>query len=308
MRKFILGTDWWTDCDDVAALRLLARAHKANEIQLLGIILNGCMEYSVTSLEGFLNTEGIHDIPIGIDLEATDFGGNPPYQKRLSQYAKKYSTNNEAENALKLYRTLLASADEPVELIEIGYPQVLAALLLSKADDISDLSGMELIQKKVSKLWIMAGKWDQNPGTENNFSRNARARESAHILCKVCPVPITFLGWEIGATVISGTNLKKTDPLHLAFCDHGSPNGRSSWDPMLCLLATIGNEKEAGYQVVRGKASVDAITGENWFIQEENGLHSYVVKAFQDSYYEDEVNKRIRSHNHSGYNSNYPVM
>lgn len=28
MRKFILGTDWWTDCDDVVALRILARAHK----------------------------------------------------------------------------------------------------------------------------------------------------------------------------------------------------------------------------------------------------------------------------------------
>ena len=49
MRSFILGTDWWTDCDDVVALRLLARAHKAKEIELLGIILNGCMEYSVTS-------------------------------------------------------------------------------------------------------------------------------------------------------------------------------------------------------------------------------------------------------------------
>ena len=24
MRKFILSTDWWTDCDDVVALRLLA--------------------------------------------------------------------------------------------------------------------------------------------------------------------------------------------------------------------------------------------------------------------------------------------
>ena len=22
------GTDWWTDCDDVAALRLLLRAHR----------------------------------------------------------------------------------------------------------------------------------------------------------------------------------------------------------------------------------------------------------------------------------------
>lgn len=27
MRNFILGTDWWTDCDDVVAIRILVRAH-----------------------------------------------------------------------------------------------------------------------------------------------------------------------------------------------------------------------------------------------------------------------------------------
>ena len=42
MRRFILGTDWWTDCDDAVALRMLTRAHRAGEIRLLGIALNGC--------------------------------------------------------------------------------------------------------------------------------------------------------------------------------------------------------------------------------------------------------------------------
>ena len=40
MRKMILGTDWWTDCDDAVALRLLAKAHKAGDITLLGIGIN----------------------------------------------------------------------------------------------------------------------------------------------------------------------------------------------------------------------------------------------------------------------------
>ena len=35
MRKFILGTDWWTDCDDAVAIRLLAREHVKKEIELL---------------------------------------------------------------------------------------------------------------------------------------------------------------------------------------------------------------------------------------------------------------------------------
>lgn len=293
VRKFILGTDWWTDCDDVVALRVLSRAHKCKEIELLGIILNGCMEHSVTSLEGFLNTEQVYDIPIGIDLEATDFGGNPPYQKRLSAYAEKFKCNTDAENAVKLYRTILANAAEPIELIEIGYPQVLANLLKSEADDISPLDGVSLMREKVTKIWMMAGKWDNNPDKENNFARNDRSRKASTVFCELCPVPVTFLGWEVGSTVITGGNLSGNDPVHLALCDHSSPDGRSSWDPMLCLLALIGDEKDAGYSIVRGKASVDEISGENWFQKAENGLHSYVIKDFEDSYYENEINKLI---------------
>ena len=295
MRNFILGTDWWTDCDDVVALRLLARAHKAKKINLLGIIINACMEYSVTSLEGFLNTEEVDVLPIAIDLNATDFGGNPPYQKRLSQFAKKYHSNADAKDAVKLYRAILEKAKIPVELIEIGYPQVLAALLLSKADEISNLSGVELVKNKVSKIWMMAGKWHKNPDTENNFARNERSRVAANIFCDICPVPVTFLGWEVGASVITGGNLDKNDPLYLALCDHGSSNGRSSWDPMLCLLALIGDEEKAGYSVIRGKGSVDAATGQNYFVSNPNGLHSYVVKEKEDIYYADAINNSIKT-------------
>lgn len=144
MRNFIVGTDWWTDCDDAVALRILARAHRAGDIFIKGIILNACIENSVTSIEGFLNTEGVSNIPIGIDIEATDFGGEPPYQKSLSAYAVKYKSNGDAENALRLYRKLLAEADEPIEIIEIGYLQVMAALIKSGPDDISPKSGEEL--------------------------------------------------------------------------------------------------------------------------------------------------------------------
>ena len=295
MRKFILGTDWWTDCDDVVALRLLARSHSAKKIELLGIALNACMEDSVTSLEGFLNTENIYDVPIGINLDATDFGGNPPYQKRLSRLAKRYQGNADAEDAVKLYRSILVSADSPIELVEIGYPQVLAALLQSEADDISECKGIELVKNKVAKVWMMAGKWDDNPGKENNFARNERSRTAANAFCQICPVPITFLGWEVGAEVITGNKLDRNDPLYLALCDHGSLNGRSSWDPMLCLMAIIGDEAKAGYSIIRGKATVDPVTGENQFFADPNGIHAYVVKEHDDTYYADMINQKIKS-------------
>ena len=295
MRKFILGTDWWTDVDDVIALRMLARAHKAGEICLLGIVINACMEDSAASVDGFLNTEGMDGIPLGIDAQATDFGRNPPYQKNLAPYCKRYRGNDDAEDAVRLYRRLLAESDEAIELIEIGYLQALANLLESEGDDLSPLTGIELVRRKVKKIWIMAGKWDENPGRENNFNRNARACRGGHIVCKICPVPITFLGWEIGANVLTGGGLEQNDILYRALCDHGSEKGRSSWDPMLCLMAMIGDEEKAGYDLVRGPASVDENTGENPFLRAEDGLHGYVIKKFADEWYQKEINGRIRS-------------
>lgn len=293
MKKIILGTDWWTDCDDAVAMRLLARAHKAGEIELLGVGINACMEDSVTSLDGFLNTEGIDALPIGIDLAATDYGGEPPYQKRLTAYAKRYRSNADAEDAVRLYRRLLSESDSAVELVEIGFLQVVSALLQSKPDDISPKSGLALVSEKVSKIWVMAGRWDVDCGKENNFCRNPRAISAGEIFCRLCPVPVTFLGWEVGTLVVSGGTLADQDILHHVLCDFGSPEGRKSWDPMLALLAVIGNEEKAGYDTVTGTATLNAETGENHFTERADGLHAYVKMKMPPAYYEEQINQRI---------------
>ena len=293
MRKFIVGTDWWTDCDDVVALRMLARAMKRGEIELLGVGLNGCMEHSVQSLQGFLKYEGIENVPIGLDAEANDFGGNPPYQERLSRLGT--MKNEDAEDAVRLYRRLLSEADGKIEIIEIGYPQVLTNALMSGPDDISPKTGRELFGETVERIWMMAGKWDEEEGRENNFARNERARKAAHAFCENCPVPVTFLGWETGADVITGKFLKENDPLHWALTDHGSAGGRSSWDPMLIHLALMGDAEKAGYDIVRGRAFVDAETGRNRFEKDESGLHEYVVRKHEPAWYEEIIEGMIES-------------
>ena len=294
MKNFILGTDWWTDCDDAVALRIAARAHKKGEICLLGVGINACMACSAASLDGFLSLEGIAEMPIGIDREATDFGGNPPYQKRLAPFARRYHANEDAEDAVRLYRRLLEESDAPVEIIEIGFLQVIAAVLESQPDDISDKSGMELIREKVPKIWVMAGKWDEDAGRENNFARNQRAIAGAKAFCEKCPVPVIFLGWEVGASVISGGTLQPEDYLRAALRDFGSESGRSSWDPMTMVLALTGNEHDAGYDTVQGWASIDAETGANHFRQDANGLHWYVIKRMPDEFYRDQINSLIQ--------------
>lgn len=284
MRKFILGTDWWTDCDDAMAVRLLANAVLSKKAELLGVGINACMEYSTASLNRFLNDSGITGVPIGIDREATDFGGKPRYQERLALRSGNKPDNSSAEDAVQMYIRLLGESPEKVEILEIGYPQVLAGVM--KAEP-------KLFAEKVSKIWMMAGKWDENPGKENNFARNARSAEAGNYICENAAVPITFLGFEVGATVIAGGRTNPSDSLYSVLADHGSANGRCAWDPMLILLAMIGDEEKAGYTVTRGTAFVDGKTGENSFEKSEKGNHLFVTKTKPDSCYAEEINRRL---------------
>lgn len=291
MRNFILGTDWWSDCDDAVALRILTKFVKAERARLLGICINACIEHSVASLKGFLLADGLEGIPVGIDLAATDFGGKALYQQRLADDYCPNVSNSDAEDAVRLYRRILADSQEPVEIIEIGFLQVVAALLESGADDISSKTGLELVKEKVSRVWVMGGKWDENGGKEHNFSKNEKARIASKKFCELCPVPITFLGWEVGVKVLTGGELAADDHLYRALVDFGAKNGRDSWDPMLVMLALIGDSSEAGYEAVTGRASVDEDTGQNYFERCPEGMHSFVIKKHENSYYEKQINQ-----------------
>ena len=284
MRQWIVGSDWWTDCDDVIAMKLVAKAAIEKKIRLLGVGLNACMPQSVASLSNFLADCGLHDIPIGIDREAVDFGGTLLYQPRLAALSGGKPSNAEVPDAAALYIWLLSASEAPVEIIEIGYPQVLAKVLETAP---------ELFKAKVSKIWMMAGKWDESLGKENNFSRNARAAKAAHYFCQNCPVPITFLGFEIGISVIVGSRLDHSGLLYQVMVDHGSADGRFAWDPMLVQMAVVGDEREAGYRLIRGTASVDVVSGENRFLESADGLHGYVQKLFPDDYYKDLINRQL---------------
>jgi hypothetical protein len=294
MKHFILGSDWWSDCDDAVAIRLLLNLHKAGKISLDGIVINGCMEYSAAGLDGFLQLSGVNNIPIGIDCEGTDFYGVGRYQERLSKFAKNIKSNADAEDPIKLYRKILAQSNEKVTILEIGFPQVLANLLKSEADEFSPLKGIDLVREKVEHLWIMAGKWDVPEGAkEHNFCNNLRASQGAEYLCANWPTPITFLGFEVGVTVITGRKLDHNDFLYQAMVDNEYPDGRCSWDPMLVLLGTSGNLEQEGYSCVYGTARVDGSNGMNYFTESSTGRHRYVKKIQADEFYVNRIDSMI---------------
>ena len=292
-RAFILDTDWWTDCDDIVALRLLCNLHKKGEIDLKGVCINTRMEYSVPSLSAFLEHEKM-DLPVGIaDAPITPERDEPlKYQYFMKDFPHKLE-NEDCLDGVSFYRKKLAESETPVEIIEIGFQHILSALLQSEPDQYSPLNGMELVKQKVSKLWAMAGRWDQDPGREYNFCCCVESKKAGEIMCNEWPTPIAFLGFEVGLNVFTGKKLDRDDFLKKCMVVHGSPDGRHSWDPMTALYACIGDAEKAGYKEVFGKATVNSKDGTNTFAENPNGPHSYVIPLHEKSYYEEQIDALI---------------
>ena len=295
LRPFTVGTDWFTDVDDVVAMRVFAWAHRAGGIRIEGVCANACRRYSCASLDAFLQNEGLPDIPLGIDHGAVKYGGRARYQKRMARGPGSFRANGDCADGVRLYRAILVNAEAPLEMAEIGFCQVLAGLLDSPPDELSPLDGQALLAGKVKHIWTMAGKWDVPGGAYNyNFRVTRENMRAAHHFYENCPVPVTFLGHEVGKSVITGDVLRgRDDMLARALRDHGSKRGRSSWDPMLALLAITEDLEEAGYRAVYGRAEIDPEDGKCRWIPAAEGMQRYVIKTRPDGFYRDRINEII---------------
>ncbi len=288
----IFGTDWWTDCDDVAALDILLGAHKRGRIDLKAIGVSSVMRYSAPSVKALCEQHGLDGIPIGIDKGARRKGFFCMYQKKLASYCKSGFTNGDCPEAYKLYRSVLSSVPEKALIVDVGFPQIILELLQSGADEYSESSGMQLVEDKVSEIILMGGRWDKNPGREYNFCAYRANREAAAYICRHSPVPLTFLGYEAGKDVITaGKGVYGLTGI--AYAAHCSSGGRPSWDPMTAVYAIIGDADKAGYKKVWGRAEVDPKTGKNRFEANANGKHSYLVKEKEDAFYKSQIERLL---------------
>lgn len=308
-RPVILDTDWYTDVDDAMAVRALINFQKQGVFRILGLCINARFEESVRSLDAFLLAHGV-DVPIGIVQEWHDDSApnGPSYQKRLAAMKSKYADNRAAEIPARLYRRLLASSPDKVTLISIGFTENYAALLESAPDEISPLSGRELVAQKVEELWMMAGTWTKDGGQEYNLAgaggTNPLITQSSSKVLSLWPTPITFLGFEIGYMLLSGGKLPKDDILWQAMDDYNTQGYRlanpeqhshHSWDPLTIVMAGLGSPEKAGFFEIRGLASTDPSSGKNHFRQDPDGPHRFVVKKHFDSFYSDLIDEWLKS-------------
>lgn len=216
--KIILDTDMGSDCDDVGALALLHHYADAGQAEILGIIYSsGAVPYGAGIVDAINRYYGREDIPIGA---CYDEGFGDPVDKmqakKLASDTVKFRNriihNTDAPEQTVLNRRLLASADDlSISYVTIGHTRGLYELLKSPPDDVSALSGEELVRRKI-KRWVALGALgaanDEGQLRKDwNFFFNETA-EYTQYLVEHFPGPIYFV--DGGRTVMTGASLEQT--------------------------------------------------------------------------------------------------
>ena len=286
----IFDTDIGNDIDDAEALVLLNQYFEEGKINLLGICLNkhGDLTAQYTDL---VNTwYGHPDIPMGI-IKA-DFHSGEPAEERytglVAQMTKAdgsplFETTLKEYSSLplshKLYRKLLAAQpDNSVTVVSVGFLTNLSLLMDTPADEYSPLTGMELIQKKVKSLVLMAGRFTEPNYPEFNVIFDIPAAQK---IINNWPGEVVLSPWEIGEAVRypaesieNDYNWTPAHPFKEAYIRYGDmPYDNYAFDPTAVVYAVEGSD----YFTISpaGKVTVDD-EGFTTFSPSEDGRHYYL--------------------------------
>ena len=240
--KIIFDTDMDTDCDDAGALAILHALADRGEVEILATVVSSRYPLSVPCVEAINRYYSRADLPIGAPKTTwADTGRRgSPYAKQISErFTTRLKSNDDAPNAVDVYRRVLANQDSgSVVIVTVGYPTNLRDLLASKPDEISPLDGPALVRKKV-KHWVCTGgpyPKDLNPAVCGNFKPDP---SSSVIAIRDWPGTIYFSG--LGDDIHTGSRLYETaakNPVRQVYKLYlRGKKTRPSWDPIAVLFA-----------------------------------------------------------------------
>lgn len=125
-----------------------------------------------------------------------------------ARFPHRTGSASQAEDAVAVYRRALAGEpDTSVVVVTVGFFTNLRDLLLSGPDSLSELTGRELVERKVKRLVSMAGHFPE--GLEFNVMMDAPA--AAYVM-EHWPSPVILSGFEIGEKIITGRRTAAEGP------------------------------------------------------------------------------------------------
>jgi inosine-uridine nucleoside N-ribohydrolase len=257
----IFDTDIAPDYDDVGAMALLHAFADMGEARILATISSNAFETTAPTLSvlnTYFNRPGI---PVGITKNALPNKDCSQQwaQAIVAKYPHALQSNDEAMDAVKLYRKILSlQSDKSVTVVSVGFFTNLAGLLNSTADEYSSLSGNELVTKKIRQLVSMAARIDKDGIGGYEFNVMVDAAASKKVFAD-WPTPVTISGFEIGEKILTGIRLIHNesiqnspvkDAFEIALSKDKNTTGRNSWDETAVLVAVRGIEPYFSYRKV----------------------------------------------------------
>ena len=273
--NIIFDSDCGPDIDDGGALAMLHHYADIGKANLLAMVCSTSCQYGAPWLDAVNTYYGRPDIPIGtlktknIQASATSFN------KYTAQHYENDIYNGVlAPDALDIYRETLAKAeDNSVTIVVVGMLTNLSDLLNSGPDEYSDLTGYELVQKKVKLVSCMGGAIDGS--SEFNIQCDV---ESAQNVADNWPTPIVFSGYEIGLPIKTGgtRNKMETDnPIRVGYDIYCGSGNRPSWDLTSVLFAVEGLSDY--WTMKRVDVSFVGGGGTTYKVNEETGARAFLV-------------------------------
>ena len=283
-QNFIIDTDLDADCDDVGALALADILTKQKYGKLL------CVTHCVGHIEATRNIASINKY-YGVKVPIGMYKGSPivPFANKYVDEVNKRFPSEEAEfeDSIRLLRRTLAnSKDNSVTFISIGQFSNLERLRTSLPDDISPLSGDELMERKLTRIVSMAGLFydstysksnynDNNVGEYNIYSDLADARSFIDNNNKI---PHYFADFFTGYDLVTldefVSKYKFANPVSTAYYLFSNGKGRQSWDLITILYAFLSTNK-AFSLIGPGKVKLDK-NGVTSFVPNEKGNNFYI--------------------------------
>jgi len=286
--KIIFDTDFGGDADDLGALAMLHNLHNNGECELLGIASWSTEQYVIPAMDAVNRFYGNPDIPMGIRSKDSHFQ-DWNYNKPIADALLFKLTNQDVPLALNLYRKILSEQeDKSVTIVTVGPLKNIMDLIQSNPDNYSDLSGKELIEKKVKEFVIMGGHF---PVGENEWNFNGDMPGVTKFVLENLTVPVIFSGFEIGAAIKTGavfSKLGSNHPLYIGwrhFSKHapwmkenytGEILNNSTFDQTAVLYA-VRNGVGEYWDVVENGYCVAKENGDNYWVEGDKFNHAYLV-------------------------------
>jgi hypothetical protein len=283
--RIILDTDMGSDCDDAGAFAVLHRYADLGRAEIIGCIYSsGKVPFGAGIVEAINIYYGRPDIPIGASHRAEV--GDPVDKMMAEKLVRDTATfkntiiyNTDTEEQTRLNRRLLVDNDDnSITYVTIGHTKGLFDLLVSEPDDISPLTGYDLVNKKIEKWIAMGGVGAYNEGqkfvADWNLFQNGTASYSSYLV-ENFPKPVYFS--DGGTNVLTGKSLKETPPGNIVRTVYREwlwnmtkktlDDQRPSWDLITIYFAVEGLGdylKDAG----NGWMEIDIEKGVRWHRKE----------------------------------------